>query len=481
MANPSAVEAHVSEADAFTLRMERDPLLRSTIVAMAILDRSPDWDHFRRRIDRASRLVPTFRSKLLETPFRLAPPRWVLDPDFDLSWHLRRVRVPSGGDVPAVLEFARNTGMTAFDRERPMWEITLLEGLEDGRAALVIKVHHALTDGIGGVQITAHAVDLTREPVEMEEPPIPHRGRHGLVADLVEALVHDARVFGNVGRTAVRSAPAALARTATSPAHTVAEFAATASSLARFVRPVVSTRSPLMRQRRLQWHYDLLDVPLQPLKDAAARVDGSLNDAFVTGVAGGVRLYHDHHGTMLNQLRLSMPISLRTEDDAEGGNHITLARFDVPVGRADPLERMREIGAVCRAEREEPSLAYSNQVAAVLNLLPPATLGGMLKNVDLVASNVPGFPSEVYVSGAKVESFHPFGPTTGTSANVTLMSYRDVCHIGVNTDTGAVPDPDLFLACLRESFAEVTSLADAPGPARPPGSVRRANRPGTRH
>lgn len=471
--NRPVVEPHVSEADAFTFRMERDPLLRSTIVAVALLDRSPDWDHLGRRTERATRLVPTFRAKLVESPFRLAPPRWVLDPDFDLSWHLRRMRVPTGGDVPAVLEFARTTGMTAFDPERPMWEVTLLEGLPDGRAALVIKVHHALTDGIGGVQITAHALDLTRDPVEMDLPPVPHPGRHGLVPDVVEALSHDARMVGRAGQGLVRSAPGALARTLTGPGRTVTDVLATASSLARFVRPVVSTRSPIMRERRLQWHYDMLDVALPPLKAAAARVDGSLNDAFVTGVAGGVRLYHDHHGTMLNQLRVSMPISLRTDDDAEGGNHITLARFDIPVGRADPLVRMQEIGAACRAERAEPSLAYSNQVAAVLNLLPPATVGGMLKHVDLVASNVPGFPVEVYVSGAKVESFHPFGPTTGTSANVTLMSYRDTCHIGVNTDTGAVPDPDLFLACLRESFAEITALAEPPARRRTPARTTR--------
>jgi WS/DGAT/MGAT family acyltransferase len=471
----ATIEPHVSDADAFTFRMERDPLLRSTIVAVVGLDRSPDWDHFRRRVDRATRLAPSFRAKLVESPLRLAPPRWVLDPDFDLSWHLRRLRVPEGGGMAAVLELARTTGMTAFDHERPMWEVTLVDGLPDGRAALVLKVHHALTDGIGGIQIAAHAVDATREPVELDLPPLPRPGRHGLVPDLLEALGHDVRVVGSAGRALLEAAPRVVTHAVTQPAHAAAEIAATGASLARFVRPVLSTRSPIMRDRRLHWHYDLLDVPLAPLKAAAARVDGSLNDAFVAGVAGGVRLYHDHHGTMLNQLRMSMPISLRTDDDPEGGNHITLARFDVPVGRHDPLERMREIGQACRAERDEPSLAYSNQVAAVLNLLPPATVGGMLKHVDVVASNVPGFPVEVYVSGAMVESFHAFGPTSGTAANVTLMSYRDTCHIGVNTDGGAIPDPDLFLASLREAFAEITALATKTPPKRPRRSSTRTS------
>lgn len=459
---PPTVERHVSDADAFTLRMERDPLMRSTIVAVAVLDRSPRWDHLVRRTDRATRLVPSLRSKLAESPLRLAPPRWVLDPDFDLTWHMRRLRVPAGGDMTAVLEFARTTGMTAFDPERPRWELTLLEGLPGEKAAIVMKVHHALTDGIGGIQVIEHAVDLSREPVEMDMPPVPQRASHGLVPDVAEALAYDARGLATAGQAALGALPGALARSVINPVRTANELWATTSSLARFVRPVTSTRSRVMRGRRLQWHYDVLDVGLEPLKAAAGRVDGSVNDAFVAAVAGGARLYHDQHGSMVDQLRMTMPISLRADDDPEGGNRVTLVRFDVPVGRADPVERIREVGAASRAQQNEPSLAFTNQVAAVLNLLPAATVGGMLKHVDMVVSNVPGIPLEVYVSGAKVEAVYPFGPTTGTAANITLLSYRDTCHIGVNTDAGAIPDPELFLACLEESFVEMAAAGEGP-------------------
>lgn len=457
--NRPEVEPHVSEADAFALRMERDPLLRSTIVAVARLDRSPDWGHFTRRMERATRLAPAFRSRLVESPLRLAPPRWIIDPDFDLSWHLRRVGAPCGRDLDAVLDFARTTGMTAFDPARPRWEITLLDDLADGGAALVIKVHHALTDGLGGIQIAAHAVDLEPEPVELDLPPAPRPGRHGTLVDLAEALGHDARTIRDGGWALVTGTPGSLQKIATAPGQTVAGAARAAGSLLRMVRPITSTRSPIMRDRRLQWHYDSLDVRLDALKAASDLADVTLNDAFVTAVATGVRIYHDHHGTMLNELRVTMPISLRTDEDPEGGNHITLTRFDVPVGRSDAVQRMQEVSRACQAERSEPSLALSEQVATVLNRLPPGAVGGMLKKVDLVASNVPGFPAPVYVSGALVRSFHAFGPTTGTAANVTLLSYRGACHVGVNMDSGAVPDPGLFMACLAEGFAETTDLA----------------------
>ena len=474
------VEPHVSDVDAFTFRMERDPLLRSTIVAVAVLDRVPDWDHFRRRVERATRLAPTFRQKLVASPLGLASPRWIHDVDFDLDWHLRQVRVPDGGDLATVLQIARTAGMAAFDHDRPLWEITVVDGLPDGQAALVIKVHHALTDGIGGIQIANHVVDLDREPVEYDLPPAPRAVRPRPLVGQAETQGHHQLSGTHTRSPLIREAPGAVAAAVADPVGIATDVLRTTGSLLRFVRPITTTRSPIMRQRRLQWHYDLFDVPLEPFKAAARRVDGTLNDAFMAAIAGGFREYHDRHGAMVGTLRMTMPISLRTEDDHEGGNHITLVRFEVPVGRADPEDRMREIGAICRAERAEPSLVFSNQVAAILNLLPSAAVGGMLKHVDLLASNVPGFPVEVFVSGAEVLGFYAFGPTTGASANVTLMSYRDTCHIGLNTDAGAVPDPDVLLACLRESFGELVALGrTAPKPRTAPRKRSPRRKPAT--
>ena len=107
-----------------------------------------------------------------------------------------------------------------------------------------------------------------------------------------------------------------------------------------------------------------------------------------------------------------------------------------------------------------PSPPVRERHRGALNLLPIAVTGGMLKHVDFLASNVPGFSADVYVGGARLEAFHAFGPTLGSAANVTLMSYRGTCHMGINTDTGAVPDPEVFARCMREGFDEVLALAD---------------------
>lgn len=461
------VETHVRETDAFTMTMERDPLLRSTIVAVALFDRSPDWRVLVDRVDRATRLTPTFREKLLPAPFGLAPPRWVVDADFDLSWHLRRIEAPQPKTLDTVLAIARTIGMTAFDPARPLWEFTLVEGLEDDRAALVMKVHHALTDGIGGIQLAAHVVDLTREPADLGPlPDAPEPRAHGPLESLREAIAFDLDRWSHVARHQAATLPRTLVRVARDPIRSVSEVVATAGSIARFVRPITDTRSPVMTGRRLQWHYDALDVPTAALKQAGKAVDGTLNDAFIGGITGGLRRYHHRHGAEVDTLRVTMPISIRSDDDPEGGNRVTLVRFEVPVGIEDPVERMREIDRRCGELRRDRALPYSNLIAGVLNLLPAGVTGGMLRHVDFLASNVPGFGDDVFVGGALVEAFYPFGPTIGAAANITLMSYRDTCNIGVNTDAGAVPDPDTFVDCLVEGFDEVLALAGGHAAAR---------------
>lgn len=454
------LEAHVRETDAFTLSLERDPLLRSTIVAVAVFDRAPDWDVLVDRIDRATRLTPTFRQKLVPTPLGLAPPRWLVDGDFDLGWHVRRAGVPADGGMEQILDAARIAGMTAFDHERPLWEFTLYEGLSDGGAALVMKVHHALTDGIGGIQLAAHVVDLERTPADLgpapEPPTVPDRSPFEHV---LEAIGFDLRRLAVDVVSAARMLPSTVLGAVRDPLGAVRDVADTAASVGRFVRPISDTRSPVMTDRRLQWRYDTLDVPMAPLRAAAKTVGGTLNDGFVGGITGGLRRYHERHDAPVDTLRLTMPISIRTDDDVEGGNRVTLVRFEVPVGIEDPAARMTAIDELCGDLRRERAIPHSNTIAGVLNLLPVAVTGGMLKHVDFLASNVPGFDGDIYVGGARVEAFYPFGPTLGSAANITLMSYRGVCHIGINTDTAAVPDTDVFIECLREGFEEVLALA----------------------
>ena len=214
-------DAHLRASDAFAWYMERDPALRSTVVSVMWLDRAPAWELLVDRVDRASRLAPGFRARLVVPPFRLATPRWTTDPDFDLSWHLRRVDAPAPHDRASVIELARVAAMGSFDHERPLWEFTLVEGLADGGAAFVMKIHHSLTDGVGGMQLAMLLFDLTPTPPSREVlgpmPPAPAGGRGNAVTVVADALAASTERAARLVTRGARALAPTAARAARDP------------------------------------------------------------------------------------------------------------------------------------------------------------------------------------------------------------------------------------------------------------------------
>ena len=455
----SIINDEQKNLDQATWHMERDPALRSTVVAVTWLDKAPDWDVLQKRVDRMSRSMPGMRQIVVQTPVPLSTPRLVVDQHFDLSWHLRRVRLAESRDQEAALELARRAAMDAFDRDRPLWEFTLIEGLEDGRAAFLVKLHHSLADGVGGMRMLGVLFDLQREPSELGPlPPAPigeESSALGLAAQAVGSMVSgSARI---VRQGAERALPAAW-HGVRSPVRAAKETTALARSIYRTAGPMFETRSPVMRERAMTRHVAMLELPLSDLKHAAETVDSTVNVAFLAAITGGLRAYHHEHGAPVESLRVTMPVNLRTKDDSDWGNRITLQRLTLPVEEADPAERMRQIHRITRKIHDDPALPATDLIAGALNLLPPAYVGGVLKHVDFLASNVPGSPIPIYLAGAEVTGFYAFGPTIGASLNLTLMSYQQVCNIGINIDTAAVTDPDVLLDCLRQGFAEISAL-----------------------
>ncbi|MGA2837541.1 MAG: wax ester/triacylglycerol synthase domain-containing protein [Acidimicrobiales bacterium] len=446
------------DADALAWNMEHDPGLRSTIVAVAWLDASPDFAVLAARLERATRLAPRFRQRPVCPPARLSTPQWV-HCEFDLSLHLRRIEAPAPYTAATVIDFARCEAMTGFDASRPLWAFTLVEGLEGGRAALVMKVHHSLTDGVGGMRLAMLVFETTAVPERVEEVSVPEVTPVPQGLGLARgALGHDAARTLRSIRAGVSLVVPSARIVASHPLRAAFDVVATASSLARFVRPMSDTLSPIMTRRSLDRHLDLLEVDLADLRRAAAVVGCTLNDAFVAAVTGGLRRYHELHGAPVRELRVTMPISLRKADDPDVGNRITLERFAVPVAEADPGTRVRMTGWKCRAARYEEALSLSDAVAALLNLLPAGVIGSMLKHVDFVASDIPGVGVPIFLAGAPVTGYFAFGPTTGAALNVTLVSYRGVCCVSCTIDTAAVPDPEKLMGCLHDGFDEVLGL-----------------------
>ncbi|WP_275571429.1 wax ester/triacylglycerol synthase domain-containing protein [Mycolicibacterium vanbaalenii] len=444
-------------SDAFTWSMESDPRLRSTVVTVLMLDRTPDWGEVRDRIERLSHELPMLRQVVVESP-PPAPPRWQDCTDFDLDFHMRRVAAPEGGSFDDVLELARLAQMEDFDRARPLWKITLIEGLPEGEAAVLCTFHHALSDGVGGIQIAMTLFGLTPELAPTDETP--EVSRPSLLGDYRDAARYGAGLVTDAVTGVLTGVPRLVYDGVRSPLRTLNSVAEMATSVYRTVRPVNATGSPLMTERTLIRRLGVLEVPRPQLREAAHRSGGALNDAFVAGVAGGLRRYHEKHGVGVGELHLTMPISLRASSDAPGGNRITLMRFDIPVDEADPAERIRQIHERTERVRNEKSLPHTQLIAGFLNRMPRWYIGSILRHVDFLASDVPGIPVPVSLGGANVRVQYAFGPTIGSAVNVTLLTYVDTCALGIDVDSGAIPDVEVFTDCLRDGFDEVLALAD---------------------
>lgn len=455
-------ERRMSDSDALMWHIEKDPLLRSTITAIAVLDGPPDRERLVAKIERGLRDIPRLRQRVVSPPFALAPPEWVDDPDFDLAYHLRSVRAPEPGRFRQLLDLAAPIAMQSFDRARPLWEFTIVEGLEDGRAALIHKVHHSVTDGVGGMKLALMLLDLERDAALDTTPldPLPDGERPSAAALVREGIAHQWRRQLGIAQRTAASAPELVRR----PGSVARQFADAAVSAARLMTPAFEPLSPLMQGRSLSVQFETVTASLPDMKAAAKRASGKLNDAFMAAIAGGLRRYHEHHGEPVEALRVTMPINIRSDDTGDlAGNAFAPARFRVPISIADPVERMQAMQSLVKAQRAEPALAFADSIAGVLNRLPASVVtplfGSMLKGVDFVASNVPGAPFPVFLAGAKVESQYAMGPLTGAATNLTLLSYVDEVHVGVNTDPAAIPDPDVFVGFLNEGFEEVTKSA----------------------
>jgi len=378
------------------------------------------------------------------------------------------MRLPAPGTERTLLDFLQPMASAGFDRARPLWEFTLIEGLYDGdgteRAAFAMKVHHCVTDGVGGMALLALLVDLTADAAEpTDTPAAPAPESMNAVALMRDSIIHSSRRMLGVARRVPATVASAAFTTMRDPLHAGADLVRTAGSIGRILAPATEPMSPVMRTRGLGRRLDTFDLSLDEIRRASKTTEGSVNDVFVAAVIGGLHRYHERHGDCPDSLRMTLPINLRREGDDSAGNHFAPARFAVPAAITDPRERVQAVRTLVRQWRAEPALQLTGPLAGVLNRLPTATttslFGGMLKCCDFVATNVPGAPVPVFAAGARVERLYAFAPPAGAAMNVSLISHCDTCCIGVVTDTTAVPDAGVLLACLREGFDELLACS----------------------
>jgi diacylglycerol O-acyltransferase / wax synthase len=411
-------------------------------------------------------LAPPLRRRLVRVPFELDHPLWIEDPDFDLDYHLRHAALPAPGTMDQLADLVGRLLSRPLDHSRPLWEMYLVEGLEDDRAALFVKSHHAAVDGVAAFQLVAALMDLWPDAPPPPPPEEPWRPDE-VPSDL--QLV--AGAAANLARQPVRGFKATR-RLLRSALQARREHGSVTAVVGQTGAPHTRFNDPMSPHRRVAF----LDLPLDGIKDIKTRAGTKVNDVVLAIVGGGLRRYLDRHGELPEEPLLAfVPVSART-DGTTDANATSMMYVGLATDETDPRRRLERIAAasaeakgrladlgpsmlVDMTEYTGPALAHGAfRVVESLRLNERVRLGG-----NVVVSNIPGPPVPLYTTGAPIEHVYPIGPLTdGTGLNITMLSYLGHLGLSVAADRELVPDIDDLVGDLRAAYDELRSAVVPP-------------------
>ena len=305
----------MTDSEAIMWAVEKDPALRSDFCNLTMLERVPDEKRMRATVLRALDAIPRLRERVVSAPLRMVPPAFALDPALDLDYHVRRVAVPAPGDMRSLLDVCATLAETPFDRSRPLWEFTLLDGLADGRAAVLQKIHHTVSDGVGGLKLSLALLDFEPDPEPSGRPlhdgvPEVEGPRDTPISVLRDATFDAARRGAGAARNLVTGTAHVFMRPTELPDR-ARDAARMVGSLRRQAFVADSAHSDVLGDRSLRRHFEVGECSLPALREAASRFGGSVNDAYITALVAALGRYHERYGSDVPELRMAMPISTR--------------------------------------------------------------------------------------------------------------------------------------------------------------------------
>ena len=431
-------------------------------------------------------LIERFRWKLADVPLGLDNAYWVEAEDFDPADHVHRIAVPSPGDRAALAEVIGFLHGLPLDRSRPLWECWWIEGLEGGRVATLLKFHHCLMDGASGMGLTQILFDLS--PAGADVPPAPQAPAAG-----------PARLRApSVGEVAFRALGNAIRRPRKIAAHT--RLAARAG-IRRLVDPSVSGRvappvpaSPFNDRLSGERAFAFASLPVGPLREVRKHFDVKMNDLLLALLSSSLRSTLQSEGALPDLPLVAVcPVSVRSPDDPDHGNHLSSMSVGLATDREDPIERLTEIGRSSRAAKQRLEDGEFEFMAAFGDCFVPGALklatGAahvLSKRLpipgNLVFSNVRGLDVPLYLAGARVSEIYPLSMLqVATGMNVTAVSHDDQVDFGFLVDRALVPNPWRYADALEEGLETLLRAVDArvaaspqtapPAFARPPLAV----------
>jgi diacylglycerol O-acyltransferase len=405
-------------------------------------------------------LVPRYRQRVLEVPGHLANPVWVDDPDFDVTYHVRRSALPRPGTEEQLLDLVARLTARPLDRNRPLWEMYLIEGLEGDRTAVVTKTHPALVDGLGAIDIGQ--VILDARPAGGEWRPRRPPGQVALVWQAVEQYLQRPSAVVETARTAIGDVRATASRWAGVAGGLLAAAARTAIRPA----PVSPLNAPIGRQRRVA----VARASLEDVKVIRKAHGGTVNDALLTIVTGALREWLLSRGEPVvgsTSVRALVPVSVRNEED-EAGSPVASLLVDLPVGEPNPWVRLARISYAMRGLTQGSQSVGADTLSALSGFAPPtlhalgarAASGLSRRLFNLVVTNVPGPQAPLYAGGARMVEVFPVVPLArGQGLAIGMTSYDGTVYVGLNADRDSLSDVDVLADLIEQEVAYLVETA----------------------
>jgi diacylglycerol O-acyltransferase / wax synthase len=454
--------------DSSFLHLEHDSTHMHVAGCSVFAGSAPTYDELVEAIESRLHLVPRYRQRLAFVPLGQGRPVWVDDPHFNLRYHVRHTALPRPGGDDELKRLASRVFSQALDRSRPLWELWLVEGLAGERFALLSKTHHALVDGVSGVDIATVLFDASPDPLPVAPPeqewnarPLPSRAQ--LLADaLLERAIVPAEIVRGV-RATLRG-PRTVARRTGKALGSVSALAWTGLQAA----PPSPFNRRIGPHRRFTW----VRADLRQFKAIKNSLGGTVNDVVLTVVAGALGNYMRLHGEPTEGvgLKAMVPVSVRADVERGAlGNRVAAMWATLPVGLSDPVERLHRISEAMVGVKQSGQAVGAEILTAVSGFAPPtimaqaARLQARQRLFNLVVTNVPGPQFPLYLLGRELEAIYPMVPLAeNTALGIAILSYDGQLDFGLVGDYDGLADLDVLADELRSSIEELAAAAGAP-------------------
>ncbi len=465
--------------DTSFLHLERDSAHMHVAGCSVFAGDAPSYEELIGAIESRLHLVPRYRQRLAFVPFDQGRPVWVDDPHFNVRYHVRHTALPRPGGEAQLKRLAGRVFSQALDRGRPLWELWLVEGVAEGRFALLSKTHHALVDGVSGVDIATVLFDTSPDPLPVAPPehewvPRPLPSSAQLLAD---ALRERATVPGEVAR-GVRA-------TLRGPRTVVTRLGRTLGSVSALAwtglqaAPSSPFNVRISPHRRFTW----VRADLDQFKAIKNSLGGTVNDVVLATVTGALGSYMRLHGEPTEHigLRAMVPVSVRADVERGAlGNRVAAMWVTLPVGTTDPAQRLRKISEAMHAVKQSGQAVGAEILTQLSGFAPPtimaqaARLQARQRLFNLVVTNVPGPQFPLYLLGRELESVYPMVPLAeNTALGIAILSYNGQLNFGLVGDYDALADVEVLADELRSAIEELSATAGASAYAAPPGGAAR--------